>query len=83
MTALHQPQHQLQLQQQQQHQATLINNQNQLNSLINEIKKFRNYTKQLNLLLDETLNAYKELKSLQNINALIGIFNDQGIKNTF
>jgi hypothetical protein len=43
----------------------MIQSQNQLMNLMNEIKKFRNYSKQLNLLLDETLNSYKELKSMQ------------------
>ncbi len=41
----------------------MIQNQNQLICFINEIKKFKTYSKQLNMLLDETLESYKELQN--------------------
>ena len=44
----------------------MIQSQNQIVGFANEIKKFKNYSKQLNLLLDETQNSFKELKSMQN-----------------
>ena len=49
----------------------MMQNQNQLISFINEIKKFKNNSKQLNMLLDETLESYKELQNKAIVSGLI------------